>query len=88
MHFTGSSHWAPEFLEPVILEVVLAGKSMEMLQDLGKLADVCGGKQGRNFYEYLMHSIPSHEVSNYKLNNFFPFIGYGWEDTFSLSSKQ
>lgn len=45
LKFVGSSHWAPEFLEPVILEVVLAGKSMEMLQDLGKLADVCGGKQ-------------------------------------------
>ena len=77
MHFTGSSHWAPEFLEPVILEVVLAGKSMEMLQDLGKLADVCGGKQGRNFYNFLMHSIPSHEVLNYKLDNFFLIEGMG-----------
>lgn len=46
--FAASSHWAPEFLEPVILEVVLAGKSMEMLQDLGKLADVCGGMSFRD----------------------------------------
>ena len=88
MYFTGSSHWAPEFLEPVILEVVLAGKSMEMLQDLGKLADVCGGKRERNLYEYLINSIPSHEVLNYKLNKIFPFRGDGWGDNFLLSSKQ
>ena len=38
------SHWAPQFLQPVLVEIVLAGKSMEMLQDLGKLAEVVGRK--------------------------------------------
>ncbi|XP_061182795.1 gamma-tubulin complex component 5-like [Saccostrea echinata] len=53
----GSSHWAPEFLEPVILEVVLAGKSMEMIQDLGKLADVCGVKREKSLYTLFLESL-------------------------------
>ncbi|XP_055996966.1 gamma-tubulin complex component 5-like isoform X2 [Ostrea edulis] len=52
-----SSHWAPEFLEPVILEVVLAGKSMEMLQDLGKLADVCGVTREKSLYMSFLESL-------------------------------
>lgn len=35
--------WAPEFLQTVLLEIVLAGKSMEMLKDLGRLKEVVGG---------------------------------------------
>ncbi|CAC5390042.1 TUBGCP5 [Mytilus coruscus] len=38
------SHWAPQFLQPVLVEIILAGKSMELLQDLGKLAEVVGHK--------------------------------------------
>ena len=38
------SFWAPQFLQPVLVEIILAGKSMEMLQDLGKLAEVVGYK--------------------------------------------
>ncbi|XP_021343427.1 gamma-tubulin complex component 5-like isoform X1 [Mizuhopecten yessoensis] len=38
------SHWAPQFLQPILLEVVLAGKSMEMFQGLGRLRDVVGKK--------------------------------------------
>ena len=38
------SFWAPQFLQPVLVEIILAGKSMEMLQDLGKLAEVVGHK--------------------------------------------
>ena len=38
------SHWSPQFLQPILLQVVLAGKSMEMLQGLGRLRDVLGDK--------------------------------------------
>jgi len=31
--------WAPKFLQPILQEVVLTGKSMEMLEGLGKLAE-------------------------------------------------
>lgn len=36
--------WAPKFLRPVMRDINLAGKSMEMLQNLGRLADVVGKK--------------------------------------------
>ncbi|KAJ8299061.1 hypothetical protein KUTeg_023121 [Tegillarca granosa] len=35
--------WAPGFLQTVLLEIVLAGKSMEMLKDSGRLKEVVGG---------------------------------------------
>ncbi|XP_060067402.1 gamma-tubulin complex component 5-like [Ylistrum balloti] len=44
------SHWAPKFLQPILLEIVLAGKSMEMFQGLGRLRDVVG-KQDDIFYK-------------------------------------
>ncbi|XP_033727239.1 gamma-tubulin complex component 5-like isoform X2 [Pecten maximus] len=44
------SHWAPQFLQPILLEVVLAGKSMEMFQGLGCLREVVG-KQDDIFYK-------------------------------------
>ena len=31
--------WAPKFLQPVLQQIVLTGKSMEMLEGLGKLAE-------------------------------------------------
>ena len=31
--------WAPKFLQPVLQHIVLTGKSMEMLEGLGKLAE-------------------------------------------------
>lgn len=31
--------WAPKFLQPILQEVLLTGKSMEMLEGLGKLAE-------------------------------------------------
>lgn len=34
------SYWAPRFLLPVMREVVSAGKSMELLQTLGRLGKV------------------------------------------------
>lgn len=33
-----TKHWVPTFLQPVLQEVVMTGKSMEMLEGLGKLA--------------------------------------------------
>ena len=32
--------WAPKFLQPVLQQIVLTGKSMEMLEGLGKLAEL------------------------------------------------
>ena len=32
-------NWAPKFLQPVLQQIVLTGKSMEMLEGLGKLAE-------------------------------------------------
>ncbi|XP_053373064.1 gamma-tubulin complex component 5-like isoform X3 [Mercenaria mercenaria] len=34
--------WAPKFLQPVLQQIVLTGKSMEMLEGLGKLAEYDG----------------------------------------------
>ena len=39
-----SKSWAPPFLLPVLEKVILAGKSMEVLQNLGKLWMVVKGK--------------------------------------------
>ena len=36
--------WAPKFLQPVLQQIVLTGKSMEMLEGLGKLAESESGK--------------------------------------------
>ena len=38
------SKLAPNFLLPILQEVVLAGKSVEMLQSLGRLKSVHDGK--------------------------------------------
>ncbi|XP_064652769.1 gamma-tubulin complex component 5-like [Lineus longissimus] len=37
----------PSFLKPVMNEIILTGKSMELLQDLGKLVDVSGSSKGQ-----------------------------------------
>ena len=34
-----TTDWAPKFLQPVLQQIVLTGKSMEMLEGLGKLAE-------------------------------------------------
>ena len=36
----GSKPLIPEFLQPVLRQIILAGKSMEMLQALGRLGDI------------------------------------------------
>ena len=36
--------WAPKFLHPVMRDVVLTGKSMEMLESLGRLNEVIGNR--------------------------------------------
>ena len=41
--------WAPQFLQPVLQQIVLTGKSMEMLEGLGKLAE----HDGKGFSDYL-----------------------------------
>ena len=56
------SHVAPQFLEPVVLEIVLAGKSMEMLQDLGKLAEVIGHHDICKSYLYEKSSLPIPQI--------------------------
>ena len=35
-----ASTWAPQFIQPVLQQVVLAGKSMEMLQALARLGNI------------------------------------------------
>lgn len=35
----------PEFLQPVLRQIILAGKSMEMLQALGRLGDIIDDRQ-------------------------------------------
>lgn len=49
-----TSEWAPKFLVPVLQQVILAGKSMEMLQNLGRLSDVLGKQDISTFY-FLYH---------------------------------
>jgi hypothetical protein len=41
--------WAPKFLQPVLQQIVLTGKSMEMLEGLGKLAEY----DGKGFSDHL-----------------------------------
>ncbi|XP_060595696.1 gamma-tubulin complex component 5-like [Ruditapes philippinarum] len=41
--------WAPKFLQPVLQQTVLTGKSMEMLEGLGKLAEY----DGKGFSDHL-----------------------------------
>ncbi|KAK3087994.1 hypothetical protein FSP39_013230 [Pinctada imbricata] len=55
----GLPYWAPQFLEPIVLKVVLAGKSMEMLQDLGKLSEVLGheGSKEKSLYITFLESL-------------------------------
>ena len=44
------SKLAPNFLLPILQEVVLAGKSVEMLQSLGRLKSVHDGKLSPVFF--------------------------------------
>ncbi|KAL4222755.1 Cytoplasmic FMR1-interacting protein 1 [Mactra antiquata] len=41
--------WAPKFLQPILQHIVLTGKSMEMLEELGKLAE----DDGKGFSDLL-----------------------------------
>ena len=45
------SKLAPNFLLPILQEVVLAGKSVEMLQNLGRLKSVHDGKLWPVFFK-------------------------------------
>ncbi|KAL5014094.1 hypothetical protein ScPMuIL_008364 [Solemya velum] len=54
--------WAPKFLHPVMRDIILAGKSMEMLQNLGRLADVVGKKddifyRAKPLYDIFLQSL-------------------------------
>ncbi|XP_041361102.1 gamma-tubulin complex component 5-like [Gigantopelta aegis] len=42
--------WAPRFLQPVMRDIVLTGKSMEMLESLGRLNEVIGNKDDTVLY--------------------------------------
>ncbi|KAL3889915.1 hypothetical protein ACJMK2_002233 [Sinanodonta woodiana] len=58
----GTAVWAPLFLQPILLQVILTGKSMEMLESLGKLADVVDRKDGlsseqESLYEKFVNSL-------------------------------
>ncbi|KAK3589216.1 hypothetical protein CHS0354_020077 [Potamilus streckersoni] len=54
--------WAPLFLQPILLQVILTGKSMEMLESLGKLYDVVDKQDGltskqESLYEKFVNSL-------------------------------
>ncbi|XP_067665574.1 gamma-tubulin complex component 5-like isoform X2 [Haliotis asinina] len=51
--------WAPKFLQPVVKDIVLTGKSMEVLEHLGQLFQVIGNKDGRpdSLYDTFMKSL-------------------------------
>ena len=50
----GSKPLIPEFLQPVLRQIILAGKSMEMLQALGRLGDIVEDHQtkGKRFKSF------------------------------------